>query len=141
SGDILPQACVGTPGTTCPTTLRSIDVNDAFIRSNVVFRNGNIWYSQTVGLPLGGLTHTGVQWTRIDTTGAFLDGGRIEDPTATSSAGEWYAYSSIAVNANNDVLLGFSNFSATHFANAGYAFRSNADAAGTMRDPVVYKQG
>jgi outer membrane protein assembly factor BamB len=140
-GDILPQTCVGIPGSTCPTTQRSIDSGDAFIRSNVVFRDGNVWYAQTVGLPAGGLTHTGAQWTRIDTSGNFVDGGRVEDPTATSSSGEWYAYPSIAVNANNDVLLGFSNFAATHFARASYALRQGTDAAGTMRDPVIFKEG
>jgi hypothetical protein len=140
-GDILPQTCVGTPGTTCPTTLRAIDSADAHLRSNVVFRNGSIWYAQTIGLPASGLTHTAAQWTRIDTNGTFVDGGRVEDPSATATSGEWYAYSSIAVNANNDVLLGFSNFAGTHFANAGYAFHAGTDAAGTMRDPVIFKQG
>lgn len=148
-GDILPQTCVGTPGTTCPTTLRKIDSIDAHIRSNVVFRNGNIWYAQTIGLPTSGLTHTAVQWTRLapsanptDTPNAtFVDGGRVEDPNATLGRGEWYAYPSIAVNANNDVMLGFSNFSRLHFANAGYTFRAGTDAAGTMRDPVIFKQG
>src|SRR6266436_1338775 len=141
-GDTLPQTCVGTPGTTCPTTPRLIDSGDVFIRSNVVFRNGNIWYAQTVGLPAGGpISHTAVQWTRIDTSGNFVDGGRVSDSSATPSTGEWYAYGSIGVNANNDVLLGFSNFSATHFARAAYAFHAGTDAAGTMRDPVVAKEG
>src|SRR6266849_3944071 len=75
-GDILPQTCVGNPGSTCPTTRRSIDSGDAFIRSNVVFRNNNIWYPQTVGLPAGSLTHTAAQWTEINTSGSFVDGGR-----------------------------------------------------------------
>lgn len=141
-GDILPQTCVGTVGTNCPTTLRFIDSADAHIRSNVIFRNGSIWYAQTIGLPAGGpLTRTAAQWTRIDTNGTFVDGGRVDDPSANSTSGQWYAYPSIAVNANNDVLLGFSNFSATHFANAGYTFRAGTDAVGTMRDPVIMKAG
>jgi CSLREA domain-containing protein len=140
-GEILPQTCVGTPGVTCPTTPRFIDSGDAFIRSNVVFRNNNIWYAQTVGLPAGGLTHTAAQWTRIDTGGNFVDGGRVEDPTADSSLGEWYAYASITVNANNDALLGFSTFAKTHFARAGYAMRLGTDLPGTMGDPVIFKEG
>ena len=91
-GDILPQTCVGTPGVTCPTTTRRIDSGDAFIRSNVVFRNGNIWYPQTIALPAGGLgqanTHTATQWTRIDTSGNFVDGGRVEDSTASAQV-DW----------------------------------------------------
>src|SRR5262249_37407220 len=102
--DILPQNCT----TTCPGTLAKIDAGDVYLRSNVVFRNGNIWYSQTVGLPVASgsptvVAHTGVQWTRIDTSGNFVDGARLEVPTATNSnGGDWYAYPSIGVNANND---------------------------------------
>ncbi len=147
SSDIEPQTCTGTPGTTCPTTLRFIDSGDSNIRSSPIFRNGSIWYAQTVGLPAPSpasqttLTHTAVQWTRLDTTGGFLDGGRINDPNANATSGEWYAYPSITVNANSDVLVGFSNFSGAHFVNAGYAFRAGTDAAGTMRDPVIVKAG
>jgi hypothetical protein len=140
-GDHMPQTCIGTPGVTCPVTpLPLDDGNDRVM--NPVFRNGNIWYSQIIGLPANGWTHTAVQWTRINTSGAFVEGGRVEDPTATSSnGGEWYSQPSIAVNANNDVLLGFSNFSSAHLANAGYAFRFGTDAPGTMRTPVIFKQG
>jgi hypothetical protein len=147
SGDILPQNCTGT----CPTTLAKINSGDQFLRSNVVFRNSNIWYSQTIGLagpspsPTVSPTptmHTAIQWTRIDTAGNFVDGGRLEDPNATAdNGGEWYSYPSIAVNAHEDVLLGFSTFSSSHFVRAAYAFRAGTDAAGTMRDPVIFKDG
>lgn len=144
-GDTLPQTCVGTPGTTCPTTPRRLDSGDSHIRSNVVFRNGSIWYAQTVGLPAGRtastIDHTAAQWTRINTSGSFVDGGRVEDAAATVTSGEWYAYPSIGVNANNDVLLGFSNLAGTHFARAGYTFRAGTDTAGTMRDPLIFKEG
>jgi hypothetical protein len=136
-GDILPQTCIGLPGVVCPSSPRSIDSGDAFIRSNVVFRNDNIWYAQTVLVQ----AHVAAQWTRVDTAGSYVDGGRVEDPTANFASGEWYAYPSIAVNINNDVLLGFSNFSTTHFVCAGYAMRLGTDGAGTMRDPVIFKEG
>lgn len=140
-GDILPQTCIGT----CPGNTRGIDSGDAFIRSNVVFRNGFIWYAQTIALPAGALTvnsRTAAQWTKLDTAGLFADGGRVEDPTATrNNGGQHYAYPSIAVNKNNDVLLGFSNFESDDLADAGYTFRLGTDAAGTMRDPVIFKEG
>jgi hypothetical protein len=117
-------------------------VADAQVRGNAVFRNGGIYYSQTVGLPAGGLTHTAAQWTRLDTSGNFIDGGRVEDPTATATnGGRWYAYPSVAVNKNNDVMVGFSEFESDDFADAGYALRLGTDAAGAMRDPVIYKEG
>ena len=145
SGNILPQSTAGSTGTcaTAPPSLSKMDVGDSQVRSNVVFRNSAIWYPQTIGLPAGGsLTHTAVQWTQLDTSGTVLQGGRVEDPTATATnGGKWYAFSSIGVNSTDDALLGFSQFSSAQFAAAGYAYRDHTDAAGTMRDPFIYKTG
>ncbi|MBI5305593.1 MAG: IPT/TIG domain-containing protein [Chloroflexi bacterium] len=137
SGDIQPQAPEPVTGATA-----KINAGDARIL-NAVFRNGNIWYAQTVGLPAGGIiSHLAAQWVKLDTSGNFVDGGRVEDPTATvSNGGKWYSYPTITVNKNNDVLLGFSQFSSSQYAAAGYAYRQNTDAAGTMRDPYIYKAG
>lgn len=141
-GDILPQTCTGTAGVTCPNSLRFIDVGDAQIRGNAVFRNNHIYYTQTVGLPAGVLTHTAAQWTKLNADGTFADGGRIEDPTATNAnGGKWYAYSSVAVNRNDDFLIGFSQFASNQFASAGYAYHDHTDAAGTTRDPFIFKAG
>ena len=72
----------------------------------------------------------------------FNDGGRVEDATATATnGGKWYAYTSIAVNRNEEVMLGFSEFESDDYVDAAYAFRDPTDAAGTMRDPIVYKEG
>lgn len=147
-GDSLPQQCipgVGAPGHTCPVTIRQIDVGDAFIRGNVVFRNGKIYYPQTVALPTGGITNNSrfaAQWTVLNTDGTFSDGGRVEDATSTRiNGGKHYAYPSISVNKNDVVLLGFSEFESDDYADAGYSVRLPGDAAGTMRDPVIYKEG
>jgi hypothetical protein len=78
AGDILPQTC-GPVGLPCPAALRFIDVGDSFIRSNVVFRDGKIYYPQTVGIgasPGAALTHTAAQWTVLDaSTFEAVDGG------------------------------------------------------------------
>ena len=110
-GDIVPQKCDPVMG--CPATLRRLNAGDAFIRSNVVWRNGRLYYAQTVGLrqlTTGPITHTAAQWTAIDaTTHAFVQGGRVEDPTApATNGGKCYTYPSIAVNKNEEVLVGFS---------------------------------
>lgn len=146
--DSLPQQCVpgvGLPTQTCPTTIRRIETADAFVRSNVVFRNGKVYYPQTIALPVGGLTINSrfvAQWTALNTDGTFADGGRVEDATATLiNGGKHYAYPSIAVNKNDDVLFGFSEFESDDYADAGYTFRTPGDPAGTMRDPVIYKEG
>ena len=147
-GDNLPQQCipgVSLPTHTCPATPRGIDALDAFIRSNAVFRNGKIWYAQSIALPAGGITvasRFAAQWTALNTDGTFSDGGRVEDPTAQIfNGGKHYSFPSISVNKNNDVLLGFSEFESDDYVDAGYTYRQNTDAAGTMRDPVIYKEG
>ena len=147
-GDNLPQQCVpgvGLPTQTCPATIRGVDATDAFIRSNVVFRNGKVYYAQNIALPSGGLTNASrfaVQWTALNIDGSFADGGRIEDPTAqVFNGGKHYAMPSIAVNKNNDVLVGFSEFESDDYIDAGYAFRLGSDPAGTMRDPIITKEG
>jgi hypothetical protein len=138
-GNTLPQTCTAAP---CPATPVKLDSGDAQVRSNPVFRNGSIWYAQTIGLPAGVLTHTSAQWTRVNTAGDFVDGGRVDDPTATATnGGKWYAYPSLTVNKNSDVMMGYSQFASNQFGSAGYSFRLGTDAAATMRDPVIYKAG
>lgn len=121
-----------------------INAGDSRIGS-VVFRNGHVWYAQTVGFPPGGngfALRTAVQWVELDTDGAFVQGGRIDDPLANPWNGRhWYAFGSLAVNARNDVLVGFSEFESDDFADAGYAFRSGTDPPGTMGAPVTLKDG
>jgi hypothetical protein len=124
-GNILPQSG-GHP----------VDSGDSRIL-NALFRNGNIYYAQTIGLPAGSLTHTAAQWVEVNTSGTFVQGGRIADSTAT----HWYAYPSIAVNKNSDIMVGFSEFASNHYPNAGYAVHMSTDLAGTMRDPLTLKAG
>ena len=122
----------------------AINAGDSRIGS-AVFRNGHVWYAQTVGFPAGlngYVLRTGVQWVELDTNGAFVQGGRIDDPRASPWNGRpWYAFGSLAVNARNDVLVGFSEFESDDFADAGYAFRSGSAPPGTMGTPVTLKDG
>ncbi len=147
-GDVLPQQCipgVGAPGHTCPVTIRQGDVGDAFVRGNVVFRNGKIYYPQTVALPTGGITNNSrfvAQWTVLNNDGTFSDGGRLEDATATRiNGGKHYSYPSLSVNKNNAMILGFSEWESDDYPDAGYAVRFGNDPAGTLRDPIIYKEG
>ena len=120
-----------------------VDAGDSRI-INAVYRNGHIYYVQTIGV--GGSNfnpgHTAVQWVELNTAGGFVQGGRINNPTATSSnGGHWYAYPSIAVNKNEDVLVGFSEFQSNDSPDAGYAYHGATDPPNTMRDPVTLKDG
>jgi hypothetical protein len=125
---------------------RGVDAGDAR-PGNAVFRNGRVWYAQTIAMPPGSNapgfgTHTDVQWVALDTTGAFVQGGRIEDLRALPwNGGHSYAFPSIAVNARDDVLVGFSEFQSTDFVDAGYAYRAGTDPPNTIRQPVTLKDG
>ncbi|HVF51493.1 MAG TPA: lamin tail domain-containing protein [Pyrinomonadaceae bacterium] len=142
-GEVLPQAppLVGT-GT------RKLDGDDARI-TNVVFRNGSIWAAHHFGAcaannctAAGQLTRTVAQAYEITPTGTVLQRLRVEDPTATATnGGNWYAYPSLAVNANNDVMMGYTQCASDQWASAGYSVKLAADAANTIRDPQIYKAG
>ena len=140
-GNQLPQPAPVSGASACSPPCK-IEAQDPQIRSTPVFRNGSIWYTQTV-IPTGASQHTAVQWTKLDAGTAMVqDGGRIEDPSATATnGGKWYAYPHVAVNSCGDAIVGFSQFSSAQFASAGHAFRYAADPAGTMRDPVIDKPG
>ncbi|HEY0553396.1 MAG TPA: hypothetical protein VGG20_03965 [Thermoanaerobaculia bacterium] len=128
SGDFAPQM----------GTARRIDTSDDRLLS-VVYRNGSLWFSHTVYLPGGGVaTRTAAQWLQVDTgTWSIRQLGRVDDP----SGFVFYAYPTLAVNANADVLLGCARFSADTFASGAYAYRAATDAPGVTRQPFVYAPG
>ena len=142
-GNILPQSAPSSGASACGSTPCPLDVFDARVRSAPVYRGGTIYYTQCVGLPASGLTHTGVQWTKIATpSGAFMDGGRLEDPAATASnGGKWYAFPHIAVNSVGDFMVGFTQCASNQHPAAGYAVHLAADAPGSIRDALIYHAG
>lgn len=107
------------------------------------------------------------QWWEIDPTiensmvGTLpIQRARLEDPLAdnchngaggnrtvgpcTSTAtqvGQFFSFPTIAVNQNDDVLIGFSMMSPLTYANTAYAFRAGTDPINTTRDPVVFRPG
>lgn len=115
---------------------RGIDTGDSRILS-CSYRNGSLWVAQTAFVPAGAPTHSVAQWWQLSPDGTVLQFGRVEDPTGH----QFFAYPSIAVNASNDALLGYSRFSATQYASANYSFRFGADPPGTMRADTVLKAG
>jgi hypothetical protein len=105
--------------------------------TNAVLRNGALWFAQTVFLPAAQATRSAIQWWKVSLDGRLLDFGRIDDPSGAVS----YCFPSIAVNRNNDVVIGFSQISAASYPTAGYAVRSALDPPGTFRPSVVLKHG
>ena len=104
---------------------------------NVVYRNGSIWAAQNAFLPSSTPTHTAAQWWQLQPNGTVQQFGRVQDTTGAT----FYAFPSISVNSQGDALLGFSSFSSSQFASAGYAFRAATDTASTMQSPALLKAG
>jgi hypothetical protein len=112
-----------------------IDLSDSRIGS-CQYRNGTLWAAQTVFLP-STATSSGIQWWQIDPNGTVEQFGRVSDPNGKL----FYAYPSLAVNASNDVLIGYTQFAASHYASAHYAFRFGTDSPNTLRTDSVLKSG
>lgn len=104
---------------------------------NVVYRNGSLWCTHNVFLPATAPTRSAVQWWQFQPDGIVQQLGRIDDP----SGNIFCAYPSIAVNRNDDVLIGYSGFSAQGYASAAYNYRSGGDAPSRLRDGVLLKAG
>jgi len=143
SGNVMPQSAPLSGTSACGTTPCPIEAQDAQVRSAPVYRDGSIWYTQTIGLPASGATHSALQWTQLTTpSGAVVDGGRLEDATATSTnGGNWYGNVHVAVNANHDFLVGFTQFSSAQHPSTGYAMHLAGDPAGSLRDVAISHAG
>lgn len=135
TGETLPQA--GGP--------RKIESSDSRVQK-AVFRNGSIYYCQTVGLPAGRtaatIDRTAAQWVRLDSNADYVEGGRVEDPTATpTNGGKWYAYPSLSVNRFDDVLIGFTQFASNQHPAAGYATHVGGTTPASPVPVTSYKAG
>ena len=107
-----------------------------------VYRNGSLWASHTVFLPASAsTTRSSAQWWQINTASGSLGSvqqfGRVNDP----SGAIFFAYPTLAVNKNNDMLIGYSRFSASQYASANYSFRSGSDPHNTLQSDTVLKPG
>src|SRR5439155_9740946 len=101
------------------------------------YRNAFLWCVHHIFLPAASPTRTAVQWWQLTTAGVIQQRGRIDDSTGPT----FYMYPSIAVNANNDVLIGYSRSSASQYASANYSFRLSCNAANTLQSDAVLKDG
>lgn len=123
------------------------------------------------GVAVGGTANpdirSAIQWWQINPTIVNsatgtppLQRARIEDPTADNchngsagtrtvatcnstalQVGQFLAFPNISVNKDNDVLIGFTQFSAYTYPSGAYAVRRSTDPVNTMRDPVVFRPG
>jgi hypothetical protein len=118
-------------------TSTGIAIPDHRIES-AVYRNGSIWFAHNIFLPSSGSNRGLVQWGQVATsTNTLLQLGRIDG----GNAGLMYGLPSIAVDQNNNVLVGFNKFSSSGYASSAYAYHYATDPAGSMNNVYTYKNG
>lgn len=115
---------------------RKIAVNDSRISSAEMI-NGKIWCAHHIGLPATGFTHTAVQWWQLSTAGAVLQRGRIDDTAGLVSR----YYPTIAVNASENVIIGYTISSPTTRINAAYSTRTPSTPLNTTDDEYIFHGG
>jgi hypothetical protein len=124
-----PPGCVAACNPNC-----KIRTNDSRIQ-NVVYRNGMLWATHTV--VLSAPARASVQWWQLQTDGTITQRGLVDDSTGA----RFFAFPSITVNKNDDVLLGYSRFQGTEYAGASYSFRTAIDPPNTMQLESPLKDG
>lgn len=118
-------------------TTNLIDAGDDRI-TRVTYRNNYLWCAHTVFLPATGTaTWCSIMWWQIDTLANPVQNGMINDPLTPG----FFMYPSLAVNANNDVLIGFSDLSSLIYPSCAYALHLHTDPSDSMRPYVVYRNG
>ena len=104
---------------------------------NVIYRNGKLWCAHHIFLPADNPTHSAIQWWEMDTEGTLLQRGRVHD----ESGFYHYTFPTIAVNANEDIMIGYGSFSPEQYASCSYSFRYADDPANVLRDRYQFKDG
>jgi hypothetical protein len=119
-------------------TATTVDTGDSRA-SDSAFRNGRLWFAHSGGLPVGAVDRTAVSWYQLDPTA--MPTPIVQSGVFDGGAGVHHFFPSIAANAANDALIGFSRSDATRFVEAVTASRFGSDALGTMTAPGVLKSG
>ena len=118
-------------------TTSKIDCGDDRLTS-ICYRNGKLWAAHNAYLPATGTTQrVSSEWWQLDTTATINQNALIDDPTNAN----FYVYPSVAVNANNDAVIGFTNLGSAIHPSSGYVFRQSTDAVNTFQSPYIYKAG
>lgn len=99
---------------------------------NLVLQSGSIWFSQAVNCK----GRSAVQWHQVNATdGTIQQTGLIKSDTTN------YIQTTLAVNKNKDVLIGFQEANANMFVSPRFAYHNATDAAGSIREIVRIGEG
>ncbi len=101
------------------------------------YRNGHGWVNDTISCNPGGGAVNCVRWTEVD-----LDGTpSLVQAGVYSSAGQFRIFPDLAVNACNDMAVGYTKSSSSMFPGIWYTGRENGDAPGTLQAEAELKAG
>jgi len=120
-------------------TTNKIQTNDDRVY-NLTFRNHKLWLAHNAFFPYSSKaepTRSSIMWWEVDTTGTPIQNGLLDDTSSTY----FYAFPSLAVNANNDVLVGCSQFSGKTYPACVYALHLHSDPSDSIRPVDVYRHG
>ena len=98
---------------------------------NVMLQRGSLWFSQAVNIE----GRSGVQWHEFKLDGTKAQSGRIVHPTHS------YIQTTLAVNKNGDVLIGFQETGSDMFISPRCAIHLATDKPGFTRKVISLGEG
>jgi PKD repeat protein len=132
------ESWVGNNGNFSPQLGSDEKINSGDGRmQDVIYRNGKIWATHHVFLPIEDPERSAIQWWELGTDGTILQRGRVDDETGTYH----FTFPCIAVNGQEDVMIGYCSFSAQQYASSSYSFRYAGDPPDVLRDRYQFKDG
>lgn len=115
-----------------------IATNGSRMRS-AVLRNGRLWATHSGGLPVNSVSRTSTFWYELDPLGMPFP--IIQSGVIGSGLSTHHFFPSIAVNANNDVMLAFARSDPGRSVQGAVTTRTALDAPGFMEPVLTVKLG
>lgn len=97
-----------------------------------------VWGTRTVFLSG---PRSAVHWMCFQPNTTLSNSTLTQSGTIGSSDTFYRAYSSLAVNSQNDVLIGYNRFIGSEYPSAFYSFRAGSDAANSMQSERLLHAG
>ena len=129
---VIPYQGLGNQGAVQPESGIGISTSSGIFASSVILRNNVIWGVQTVA----NLGRAALRWFAVDAqTNAVLQEGLMADPVRDVFMG------SIAVNACNDVVIGFNESGPNQYVSAYAVAGGTVRNVTTFGEPLLLKSG
>jgi hypothetical protein len=113
----------------------SVQAND-FRPQDLEYRNGYAWSVQTIACNPGGGTVNCIRWAQMDPSSATVVNAGVY-----ASNGEYRFFGDLAVNACDDMAVGYTKSSSSMYPGVYYTGRQSGDPAGTLQTEIQLKAG